>query len=75
MQETNVEHIHAIGDVTGREALTPVAIAAGRRLADRLYGGMDGRHLDYQWIPTVIFSHPTDGHCRHDRRPGAREVR
>jgi len=58
-QRTNVESIHALGDVTGREALTPVAIAAGRRLADRLYGGMDGRHLDYQLIPTVIFSHPT----------------
>jgi glutathione reductase (NADPH) len=47
--------------VTGRAALTPVAIAAGRRLADRLYGGMEGRHLDYETIPTVIFSHPTIG--------------
>ena len=61
LQQTNVEHIHALGDVTGRAALTPVAIAAGRRLADRLYGGMDGRHLDYSLIPTVIFSHPTIG--------------
>jgi glutathione reductase (NADPH) len=60
-QATNVENIHALGDVTGRAALTPVAIAAGRRLADRLYGGMDGRHLDYRLIPTVIFSHPTIG--------------
>ena len=61
LQQTNVENIHALGDVTGREALTPVAIAAGRRLADRLYGGMEGRHLDYRLIPTVIFSHPTIG--------------
>ncbi|MFQ5608851.1 MAG: glutathione-disulfide reductase [Woeseiaceae bacterium] len=61
LQETNVEHIYALGDVTGRAALTPVAIAAGRRLADRLYGGMDGRHLDYGLIPTVVFSHPTIG--------------
>ena len=61
LQATNVEHIHALGDVTGRAALTPVAIAAGRRLADRLYGGMEGRHLDYGLIPTVIFSHPTIG--------------
>jgi glutathione reductase (NADPH) len=61
LQQTNVEHIFALGDVTGREALTPVAIAAGRRLADRLYGGMDGRHLDYDLIPTVIFSHPPIG--------------
>jgi glutathione reductase (NADPH) len=60
-QRTNVEHIFALGDVTGRAALTPVAIAAGRRLADRLYGGMQGRHLDYEWIPTVIFSHPPVG--------------
>ena len=59
LQQTNVEHIHALGDVTGRAALTPVAIAAGRRLADRLYGGMIDRHLDYQLIPTVVFSHPT----------------
>ena len=60
-QDTNVEGIHAIGDVTGRIALTPVAIAAGRRLADRLFGGMDDRRLDYQCIPTVIFSHPPIG--------------
>ncbi len=60
-QQTNVEHIFAVGDVTGRAALTPVAIAAGRRLADRLYGGMAGRHLEYDLIPTVVFSHPTIG--------------
>lgn len=60
-QRTNVDNIFALGDVTGRDALTPVAIAAGRRLADRLYGGMKGRHLEYRLIPTVIFSHPTIG--------------
>jgi len=60
-QQTNVEHIYALGDVTGRAALTPVAIAAGRRLADRLYGGMSDRHLEYELIPTVIFSHPPIG--------------
>jgi glutathione reductase (NADPH) len=60
-QRTNVENIHALGDVTGREALTPVAIAAGRRLADRLYGGMTDRHLDYRNIATAIFSHPPIG--------------
>jgi glutathione reductase (NADPH) len=60
-QNTNVEGIHAIGDVTGCEALTPVAIAAGRRLSDRLFGGQEGRHLDYHLIPTVIFSHPPIG--------------
>lgn len=60
-QTTNVDHIFGLGDVTGCPALTPVAIAAGRRLADRLYGGMEDRHLDYELIPTVIFSHPPMG--------------
>ena len=60
-QRTNVEGVFAIGDVTGRELLTPVAIAAGRRLADREFGGAAGRHLDYRLIPSVIFSHPPIG--------------
>lgn len=60
-QDTSVAGIHAIGDVTGRFELTPVAIAAGRRLADRLFGGEPDRHLDYRLIPTVIFSHPPIG--------------
>ena len=60
-QMTNVPHIAALGDVTGAIALTPVAIAAGRRLADRLYNGMQGRHLEYHTIATVIFSHPPMG--------------
>jgi len=60
-QETALEGLLAIGDVTGRAQLTPVAIAAGRRLADRLWGGMAGRKLDYDCIPTVIFSHPAIG--------------
>lgn len=60
-QDTNVAGIHAIGDVTGRAALTPVAIAAGRRLSDRLFGGMRERRLDYDCIPTVIFTHPPIG--------------
>ena len=62
-QVTNVPHIYAVGDVTGRDALTPVAIAAGRRTADRVFGGMAGRHLDYANIPSVIFSHPPIGTC------------
>jgi glutathione reductase (NADPH) len=60
-QNTNVAGVYAIGDVTGRAALTPVAIAAGRRLADRLFGGMSGRYLSYELIPTVVFSHPPIG--------------
>jgi glutathione reductase (NADPH) len=60
-QDTNVDGIHALGDVTGRVALTPVAIAAGRRLADRLFGGMPERRLDYDCVPTVIFTRPPIG--------------
>jgi glutathione reductase (NADPH) len=60
-QETSVSGVYAIGDVSGRAALTPVAIAAGRRLADRLFGGMGERKLVYENIPTVIFSHPPIG--------------
>jgi glutathione reductase (NADPH) len=46
-QNTNVPTIHAIGDVTGRAQLTPVAIAAGRRLSDRLWGGQEDRFKVY----------------------------
>jgi glutathione reductase (NADPH) len=60
-QNTNVPGVYAIGDVTGRAALTPVAIAAGRRLSDRLFGGKTDRHLEYRMIPTVVFTHPPIG--------------
>ena len=60
-QDTNVDGIHALGDVTGRLALTPVAVAAGRRLADRLFGNMPDAKLDYANVPTVVFSHPPLG--------------
>ncbi len=60
-QNTNVPHIYALGDITGRAQLTPVAVAAGRRLALRLYGGDEKAHLNYDLIPTVVFSHPTIG--------------
>jgi len=60
-QSTNVDGVYAVGDVTGRQALTPVAIAAGRRLADRLFGGHANAHLDYTDVPSVIFSHPPIG--------------
>lgn len=60
-QNTNVPGVYAVGDVTGRAELTPVAIAAGRRLADRVFGGQADRRLDYENIPTVVFSHPPVG--------------
>ena len=57
-QDTGVAGVHAVGDVTGRLALTPVAIAASRRLADRLFGGKADARLDYANVATVVFSHP-----------------
>lgn len=60
-QVTSRAGIYAVGDVTGRNQLTPVAIAAGRRLSDRLFGGQPDRHLDYSNIPTVVFGHPPIG--------------
>ncbi|MDX5411085.1 MAG: glutathione-disulfide reductase [Thauera sp.] len=60
-QNTAVPGIYAIGDITGRAELTPVAIAAGRRLAARLFLNQADSKLDYDTIPTVIFSHPPIG--------------
>jgi len=61
-QNTNVDNIFALGDVCDRGyELTPVAIAAGRRLSDRLFGGVADAHLDYSNIPSVVFSHPEVG--------------
>ncbi|EPT24891.1 glutathione reductase [Toxoplasma gondii TgCatPRC2] len=57
-QNTSVEQIYAVGDVSGKIELTPVAIAAGRRLADRLFGGLCNAKLDSACVPTVVFSHP-----------------
>jgi glutathione reductase (NADPH) len=57
-QNTNVAGICAVGDVSGREELTPVAVSAGRRLADRLFGGQPDSRLDYENIPSVVFAEP-----------------
>ncbi|MEO5623583.1 MAG: glutathione-disulfide reductase [Dokdonella sp.] len=57
-QNTSAENVYAVGDVTGRVALTPVAIAASRKLADRVFGGKAEAKLDYDNIATVVFSHP-----------------
>jgi glutathione reductase (NADPH) len=60
-QDTNVPGIHALGDVTASKALTPVAVAAGRYLADRLFGGQGNAKLDYDNIPSVVFAKPPVG--------------
>jgi len=60
-ENTNVRGIYAVGDVTGKIALTPVAIAAGRRLAERLIADKPDSFLDYTNVPSVVFSHPPIG--------------
>ncbi|KAG5788520.1 hypothetical protein H9Q69_012418 [Fusarium xylarioides] len=62
-QNTNVENIYSLGDIVGKFELTPVAIAAGRKLSDRLFGGekFNTSKLDYNLIPSVVFAHPEVG--------------
>ncbi|KAF2430719.1 hypothetical protein EJ08DRAFT_660652 [Tothia fuscella] len=61
-QNTNVDNVFALGDVVNQGfELTPVAIAAGRRLSDRLFGGKKDAHLEYENIPSVVFAHPEVG--------------
>ncbi|RUO48140.1 glutathione-disulfide reductase [Pseudidiomarina aquimaris] len=61
-QNTNVEGIYAVGDITGEAQLTPVAIKAGRLLSERLFNPeLPDAHMDYTQIPTIVFSHPPIG--------------
>lgn len=60
-QNTNIERVYAVGDNTGAVELAPVAVAAGRRLSERLFNNKPDEHLDYSNIPTVVFSHPPIG--------------
>jgi len=57
---TEVEGVYAVGDVIGKVDLTPVAIAAGRLLSDRLFNGvpLEDTLMDYDMVPTAVFSHP-----------------
>jgi len=61
--ETTANGVYALGDVCGNIELTPMAIATGRRLADRLFGGPEhsGAKVSYEYVPTVVFSHPPIG--------------
>lgn len=57
---TNIESIYAVGDVTDRVQLTPVAIREGQAFADTVFGG-NPRTVDYRCIPSAVFSHPPIG--------------
>ena len=55
---TNVDHIYAVGDVTDRVQLTPVAIREGQAFADTVFGGHEPLAVDHSCIPSAVFSHP-----------------
>ncbi|MXO68142.1 glutathione-disulfide reductase [Pelagerythrobacter marinus] len=70
--KTSVDHIHAVGDVTDRVQLTPVAIREGQAFADTVFGGGDPVAVDHTCIPSAVFSHPplagvglTEGQARN----------
>ncbi|MGV6491045.1 glutathione-disulfide reductase [Stenotrophomonas rhizophila] len=60
-QTTAVPSVHAVGDIAGKVGLTPVAIAAARKLMDRLFGGNPQAKMDYENVASVVFSHPALG--------------
>lgn len=62
-QQTSTPNIYSVGDVIGKVDLTPAAIAAGRKLAMRLFAGEKYKSLkqDYSFIPSAVFSHPESG--------------
>ncbi|WP_298465833.1 glutathione-disulfide reductase [uncultured Erythrobacter sp.] len=70
--KTNVDHIYAVGDVTDRVQLTPVAIREGQAFADSVFGGVEPYAVDHSCIPSAVFSHPpiasvglTEGEARN----------
>lgn len=60
-ENTSVPGIYALGDVTGKLDLTPVAVKAGRQLSERLFNNQADAKLDYTDVATVVFSHPVIG--------------
>ena len=62
--QTNVPHIYAVGDVTNRVQLTPVALGEAMVVVDQLFGPAAGkapRDMSYDFIPTAVFTHPNIG--------------
>ena len=60
-ENTTAANIYAVGDINGKIELTPVAVKAGRLLSERLFGNKPAAKMDYQNVPTVVFSHPAIG--------------
>ena len=69
---TNVPHVYAVGDVTDRVQLTPVAIREGQAFADSVFGPGEPYAVDHSCVPSAVFSHPpiaavgmTEGEARN----------
>jgi glutathione reductase (NADPH) len=69
---TNVDYIYAVGDVTDRVQLTPVAIREGQAFADSVFGPDEPYAVDHSCVPSAVFSHPpiaavglTEGEARN----------
>lgn len=60
-EETSQKGVFSLGDITNKLQLTPVAIRAGRKFADRVFGNHAGAKMDYTNVPSVIFTHPPAG--------------
>jgi glutathione reductase (NADPH) len=60
LSRTSVDHIYAVGDVTSRINLTPVAIYEGQAFADTVFGGTE-RPVNHEFVPSAVFSQPPVG--------------
>lgn len=69
---TNIDNIYAVGDVIDRMALTPVALAEGQILVNRLFGDT-AKTMNYDNIPTAVFSHPNIGTVGLDEESARRK--
>lgn len=72
-QNTNLPKVYSLGDIAEDVELTPAAIAAGRKLGDRLFGGKPDAKLVYDNIPSAVFSHP-EAACIGKTEDEAREI-
>jgi glutathione reductase (NADPH) len=70
--KTNIDNIYAVGDITDRMALTPVALMEGHRLADTLFGGMD-RKVDHKFIASTVFTNPEIGTVGYTEEEAAKK--
>lgn len=71
---TNVDGIYAVGDVTNRIALTPVALMEGHRLADTVFGGMD-RPVDHEFVASTVFTTPEIGTVGYSEEEAAEKFK